>query len=264
VIRLAAAADVHYGLDSRGLLAPALADLPGTADALLLAGDLTQHGGANEAAVLADDLRDVEVPVVAVLGNHDHESDEEDRIRKLLEDVGVVVLEGESHRLDCEGGTIGIAGVKGFCGGFAGKCATDFGEREMKSFVMAAKDSAAALLSALEEIGDADHRVALMHYSPVEDTLHGEPPEIFAFLGSYLLAEAVDRGGAHLAIHGHAHRGREQGLTPGGVPVRNVAQPVIRGPYRVFELSGAEGAAPAGGGGRPSGDLAYTGKDRTG
>jgi len=261
VIRLAAAADVHYGLDSRGLMAPALADLPGTADALLLAGDLTQHGAAKEAAALADELREVEVPVVAVLGNHDHESDEEDAIRRLLEDAGVVVLEGESHRLECDGGTVGIAGVKGFCGGFAGKCATDFGEQEMKLFVRAAKDSATRLLGALEEVADADHRIALMHYSPVEDTLHGEPPEIFAFLGSYLLAEAVDRGSAHLAIHGHAHRGREQGLTPGGIPVRNVAQPVIRGPYRVFELNGSE---PAGEGEQTEGRLAYTGKDKTG
>jgi Icc-related predicted phosphoesterase len=244
MIRIAAAADVHYGLDSKGLMAPALAALPGTAGALLLAGDLTQHGGAEEAAVLAEDLAAVEVPVVAVLGNHDHESDQEDTIRALLEDAGVVVLEGEAHVLECDGGTVGIAGVKGFCGGFAGASATDFGEREMKAFVRSAKDSAAALEAALGEVAHADRRVALMHYSPVKDTLHGEPPEIFAFLGSYLLAEAVDRGGAHLAIHGHAHRGREQGVTPGGVPVRNVAQPVIRGPYRVFELD-PDGTEPS-------------------
>jgi Icc-related predicted phosphoesterase len=241
VIRLAAAADVHYGLDSRGLMAPALAELPGCADALLLAGDLTQHGRADEAAVLADDLAEVEVPVVAVLGNHDHHADEEDVIRKLLEQAGVVVLEGESHRFDCDGGSVGIAGVKGFCGGFAGKCATDFGEQEMKSFVRSAKDSADALERALGEVAGADCRVALMHYSPVEDTLHGEPVEIFAFLGSYHLAEAVDRAGADIAFHGHAHRGRDQGVTPGGVPVRNVAQPVLGRPYRVFELNGHDG-----------------------
>ncbi|MFL5796937.1 MAG: metallophosphoesterase [Actinomycetota bacterium] len=236
MIRIAAAGDVHYGLDSAGLMAPHLERLPECADVLLLAGDLTQHGRADEAAVLAGELARVEVPVIAVLGNHDHESDEEVRIRALLEEVGVVVLEGESHTIEHAGGTVGVAGVKGFCGGFVGASATDFGEREMKSFVRYARDEAGALERALGEISGADHRVALMHYSPVKDTLHGEPPEIFAFLGSYLLAEAVDRAGADIALHGHAHRGRDQGVTPGGVPVRNVAQPVIRLPFRIFEL----------------------------
>jgi len=261
MIRLAAAADVHYGLDSAGLMAEAFAALPDVADVLLLAGDLTQHGAADEAEVLAADLASVEVPVVAVLGNHDHHSDEDGDIRALLEGAGVVMLEGESHRIECDGATVGIAGVKGFCGGFAGVCATDFGEQEMKSFVRTAKTSADALLGALEEVADADRRVALMHYSPVKDTLQGEPPEIFAFLGSYLLAEAVDRAGADLAIHGHAHRGRERGLTPGGVPVRNVAQPVLRGPYRVFELD--QGMDPEEADKHPNRMMAYTGRDRT-
>jgi Icc-related predicted phosphoesterase len=236
VIRVAAAGDVHYGLDSAGLMAPHLERLPECADVLLLAGDLTQHGRADEAAVLAEDLAPVDVPVIAVLGNHDHNSDQEDRIRELLEGVGVVVLEGESHTVEHPGGALGVAGVKGFCGGFVGANATDFGEREMKSFVRSSRAAAGALERALGEIAGAEHRVALMHYSPVKDTLHGEPPEIFAFLGSYLLAEAVDRAGADIAFHGHAHRGRDQGVTPGGVPVRNVAQTVIRRPYRIFEL----------------------------
>jgi len=243
VIRIAAAGDVHYGLDSAGLMAPHLERLPECADMLLLAGDLTQHGVADEGAVLADELARVEVPVIAVLGNHDHNSDQEVRIRALLEDAGVVVLEGESHTIEHAGGTVGVAGVKGFCGGFVGASATDFGEPEMKSFVRYARDAAGALEGALGEVSSADHRVALMHYSPVKDTLLGEPPEIFAFLGSYLLAEAVDRAGADIALHGHAHRGRDQGVTPGGVPVRNVAQPVIRLAYKIFELGRKADAA---------------------
>jgi Icc-related predicted phosphoesterase len=243
VIRVAAVGDVHYGLDTRGLLADDFARLSDCADVLLVAGDLTQHGGADEAAVLAEDLERVAVPVVAVLGNHDHHGDQEREIRTLLEDVGVVVLEGESHRVQVGASTVGIAGVKGFCCGFVGGTASDFGEREMKSFVRTARSAAEALERALGEIQGADHRVALMHYSPVKETLVGEPPEIFAFLGSYLLAEAVDRVGADIAFHGHAHRGNEQGVTPGGVPVRNVAQPVIRGPYRVFELGREADAA---------------------
>ncbi|HEX9377656.1 MAG TPA: metallophosphoesterase [Actinomycetota bacterium] len=237
MIRVAAAADVHYGPDTEGVLRPHLERLPEVADVLLLAGDLTQHGLADEVRVLADELAPVEVPVIAVLGNHDHHSDEQDLIRKLMEQAGVIMLEGESHVLDVDGRRLGVAGVKGFGGGFAGANATDFGEREMKEFVWASKASADRLAHALEGLR-ADVRIALTHYSPVKDTLHGEPPEIFPFLGSYLLAEAVDAAGADLAVHGHAHRGQDQGVTPGGIPVRNVAQPVIRRPYRVFQLDG--------------------------
>jgi len=237
VIRVAAAADVHYGPDTEGVLRPHLERLPEVADVLLLAGDLTQHGLADEVRVLADELAPVEVPVIAVLGNHDHHSDEQDLVRKLMEQAGVVMLEGESHVIDVDGRRLGVAGVKGFGGGFAGANATDFGEREMKDFVRSSKDSADRLAQALEGL-DTDIRIALTHYSPVKDTLHGEPPEIFPFLGSYLLAEAVDQAGADLAVHGHAHRGQDQGVTPGGTPVRNVAQPVIRRPYRVFQLDG--------------------------
>ncbi len=237
MIRVAAAADVHYGPDTEGVLRPHLERLPEVADVLLLAGDLTQHGLADEVRVLADELAPVEVPVIAVLGNHDHHSDEQDLVRKLMEQAGVVMLEGESHVIDVDGRRLGVAGVKGFGGGFAGANATDFGEREMKDFVRSSKDSADRLAQALEGL-DTDIRIALTHYSPVKDTLHGEPPEIFPFLGSYLLAEAVDQAGADLAVHGHAHRGQDQGVTPGGTPVRNVAQPVIRRPYRVFQLDG--------------------------
>jgi len=220
MIRIAAVGDLHFGADLRGTLRPHLESLPEQADVLLLAGDLTRVGDPEEAAVL---------------GNHDYQSDREDEVRKILEEVGIRVLEGEAVVLEVDGGRLGVAGSKGFGGGFVGACGSDFGEPEMKAFVRHTKDVAAGLEEALAGL-DTDVRVALMHYAPVDQTLQGERLEIYPFLGSYLLGEAVDRAGAALALHGHAHRGIEKGVTPGGIPVRNVALPVIRRPYNVYCL----------------------------
>jgi Icc-related predicted phosphoesterase len=145
------------------------------------------------------------------------------------------VLEGDATVLDCPAGRLGVAGVKGFGGGFAGRCASEFGEPEMKAFVRTTSMVADRLGDALREL-DCDIRVALTHYSPVPDTLAGEPPEIYPFLGSYLLAQAIDSAPTALAVHGHAHAGSERGTTPGGVRVRNVAHPVIKQAYSVFHL----------------------------
>jgi Icc-related predicted phosphoesterase len=235
VIRIAAAGDLHVGADSEGTLRPALAELAEDVDAVLLAGDLTKAGLEEEADVLANELGGVGVPVIAVLGNHDLHSDQADRVRVRLEDAGVVVLEGESHVVNLPEASLGIAGIRGFGGGFAGASATEFGEPEMKRFIRVTRDAASALRSCLEGLA-TDVRVALLHYSPVRDTLHGEPSEIYPFLGSYLLAEAVDTAGCDLVLHGHAHRGTEWGITPGGVPVRNVAQPVIRRAFAVYSF----------------------------
>ncbi|HUG61156.1 MAG TPA: metallophosphoesterase family protein, partial [Methylomirabilota bacterium] len=131
----------------------------------------------------------------------------------------------------------GIAGSKGFGGGFAGVSGSDFGEPEMKAFIRHTKALAGRLETCLHGL-DADVRIALLHYSPVPETLRGEPLEIYPFLGSYLLAEAIDRAGADLALHGHAHRGSEQGVTAGGVQVRNVSQPVIGRAYALFCFDG--------------------------
>ena len=240
-VRIAAVGDIHVGLDSRGRLAPDLAGAADCADVLLLAGDLTRSGLSAEAEVLVEELSGIGVPVVAVLGNHDVHADEDEQITSLLSAAGVHVLEGGSVELEVDETSVGIAGVIGFGGGFAGRCASDFGEPEMKAFVRRTIDSAHRLEAALDDL-DSDVRVALMHYSPVVDTLGREPLEIHAFLGSYLLAEAVDRAGADLVLHGHAHRGSERGMTPGGVKVRNVAQPVIGAPFRVFEIGGGEPA----------------------
>lgn len=235
-VRIAAVGDVHLGVESAGKLRPHFAHVAERADVLLLAGDLTRVGDPEEAAVLAEELRDLPVPVVAVLGNHDHHSDAGDTVVELLEGAGVTVLEGGTATVEVDGTTLGIAGVKGFGGGFAGACGSEFGEPEMKAFMVHTREVATALEESLTSL-DTDVRVALLHYAPVEATLQGERLEIYPFLGSYLLAEAVDRAGADLVVHGHAHGGSERGVTAGGVPVRNVAQPVLRRSYAVYCLN---------------------------
>ncbi|OWV10746.1 metallophosphoesterase [Micromonospora wenchangensis] len=237
MIRIAAVGDVHLDADVLGRFRPALEELPDCADVLLLAGDLTRHGTESEARCVAEEFGGLGVPVVTVLGNHDHQCDQVPQVVKVLEDAGITVLEGTGTVLDCPGGRLGVAGVKGFGGGFAGRCASDFGEPEMKSFVRTSNESAAALGEALRGL-DCDLLVALTHYAPVPDTLAGEPLEIYPFLGSYQLGQAIDSAPTALALHGHAHAGSERGVTPGGVRVRNVAHPVIKQAYSVFHLGG--------------------------
>ncbi|WP_019749567.1 metallophosphoesterase family protein [Rhodococcus erythropolis] len=236
MIRIAAVGDIHLGVDSRGEMRPALEKVSIHADVLLLAGDLTRHGGAEEAEVVADEFGELDVPVIAVLGNHDYHSDAVEDVTAVLVGRGITVLEGQSVTMDIDGQTLGIAGTKGFGGGFAGKCASVFGEPQMKSFAGHTVEVADRFRSTVSEL-EADVRIALLHYSPVSDTLHGEPPEIYPFLGSYLLGEPIDEFHLDLALHGHAHAGCERGTTPGGVRVRNVAQPVIRAAYTVYGLS---------------------------
>jgi Icc-related predicted phosphoesterase len=233
--RIAAVGDVHMDVDVLGRFRPALENIGDNADMLLLAGDLTRHGTADEARCVAEEFGGLAVPVIAILGNHDYHSDQEQAITRILEGAGIRVLEGDSTIVECAGGPVGIAGAKGFGGGFAGRCASAFGEPEMKAFVRHTESSAELLSRALKDVG-TECKVALTHYSPVPETLVGEPLEIYPFLGSYLLAEAIDAVGASLAIHGHAHHGSPRGLTPGGVRVRNVAHPVIRQAYSVFVL----------------------------
>jgi len=238
-MRIAAVGDVHFAPDSAGRLRPHLERLPEEAEVLLLAGDLTRTGEAAEAAVLGEELRQLPYPVVAVLGNHDWHRGQEKAIRTVLEQSDVIVLDGESVTLDLPSGRLGVAGVKGFGGGFAGACATEFGEPEMKMFVGRTRRESARLEAALASLRDTDAKVALLHYSPIQATLMGERLEIHAFLGSYLLGEAIDRVGCDLVVHGHAHNGSESGETAGGVPVHNVAMPLIRRAFRAFDLEDA-------------------------
>jgi len=248
VIRIAAVGDLHYGVGSPEILRPSLHHLPQRADLLLLAGDLTRCGGPEEAEILAEELRGLPIPVVAVLGNHDYHGGREDEVRRVLEGAAVRVLEGEATTIDVDGVRVGIAGTKGFGGGFRGAHGSDFGEPEMKAFVGHTKLLSERLERALTGL-EVDLRIALLHYSPVEATLVGERLEIYPFLGSYLLAEAVDNAGADLVLHGHAHHGEEKGRTPAGIPVRNVAQPVIRHAYNIYTLDASRQILPAAAGG---------------
>ena len=239
MIRIAAIADVHFSGDSSGAMREYWSEIHRSADVFMIGGDLTTHGEARQASVLAKELAVVQVPVIAVLGNHDHHSNEADGVRRALEQVGVIVLEGEGSTLMIGGCSLGVAGTKGFGGGFAGACGTPFGEPEMKAFIQHTERMAHRLEENLQGL-ETDYRVALLHYAPVKDTVSGERLELYPFLGSYLLAEAIDRAGADLVIHGHAHHGQEKGLTAHGIPVRNVALPLLKRPYAVYNLEKAK------------------------
>ena len=247
MVRIAAVGDIHLGTGSRGTLRPALESVGEHADLLLLAGDLTRHGAVDEARVVADEFADLPVPVIAVLGNHDYHDDRPLEIAEILAAKGVQTLEAQATVVDVDGCLVGIAGTKGFGGGFAGHALGAFGEPELKAFAGRAADCADGLGAALDELKEAGCglRIALTHYAPVPDTVAGESPEIYPFLGSYLLAQAIDASGADLAIHGHAHSGTERGMTSGGVKVRNVAQPLIGRAYALFNLSVQNGQAPS-------------------
>lgn len=235
MIRIAAAGDVHFDRKSHGRLSQHFEGMEDKADVFLLAGDLTQTGHPEEMKVLADDLRKCPVPIVAVLGNHDYHVDQVEVVIQILKDAGVTVLEGNSIVINVGNNKVGIAGAKGFGGGFVGACGSDFGEPEMKAFMRHSKNHARMLENTIKEM-DVDYKIVLLHYSPTAQTLAGEKKEIYPFLGSYYLAEAVDYGKADICFHGHAHGGVERGETPGGCPVRNVAQPVIRHAFNIYTL----------------------------
>jgi len=233
VIRVAAVGDLHIGADAVSQWQAALEPVSAAADLLLLAGDLTRSGTPEDGEALVAALEPVAIPIVAVLGNHDFHADHAERLVELLGEIGVTVLEGSARTFEVGGVRVGVAGSKGFGGGFAGACGSDFGEPEMKAFIRHTQRLADGLEAALAGLR-SELRIALLHYSPVEATLAGERLEIYPFLGSYLLGEAVDRAGADLVLHGHAHAGSERGTTPGGIRVRNVAQPVIKRAFNLY------------------------------
>jgi Icc-related predicted phosphoesterase len=236
-IRFAAVGDVHVTKDSAGTLRSFFAQASEAADALLLCGDLTDYGTAEEAKVLADELSVVKVPIVAVLGNHDHESGTPEVVCEVLTKAGVRVLDGEA----CEIEGVGIAGTKGFAGGFGRGSLGAWGEPAIKTFVQEALNEAMKLEAALAKLR-TPRRIALLHYSPVAATVEGEPVEIFPFLGSSRLEDPLLRYPVDAVFHGHAHRGTLEGKTVNGVPVFNVAKPLLqrswpdRPAFRVFEV----------------------------
>jgi Icc-related predicted phosphoesterase len=237
-LRIAATADIHYGKHSKGKMQELFAQVSREADVLLLAGDLTDYGLAEEAELLAADIRaHLRIPVVGVLGNHDFESGDPEAVRKVLDDAGVAMLDGEA--IEIEG--VGIAGVCGFGGGFGRAMLNAWGEPLIKSFVQEAIDHALRLEQALGSLL-TERRLVLLHYAPVRATVEGEPPEIFPFLGSTRLEEPINRFRATAVFHGHAHNGTPEGATATQIPVYNVAAPLLqknapeKQPFRLFEL----------------------------
>jgi Icc-related predicted phosphoesterase len=236
-IRFAAVGDIHVQKDAGGTLRALFAQADEAADALLLCGDLTDYGTADEARILVEELGAVHIPVVAVLGNHDYESGTPEAVIDILVGAGVRVLDGSA----CEIEGVGIAGVKGFGGGFGRGALGAWGEPTIKLFVQEALNEAMKLESALAKLRTR-RRIALLHYAPVVGTVEGEPVEIFPFLGSSRLEAPLLRYPMDAVFHGHAHRGTLKGHTINGVPVYNVAKPLLQRsrpdtpPFFLYEL----------------------------
>jgi len=249
VVRLAALSDIHYSKSSQGSLLPLFTQIAEAADVLLLCGDLTDYGLVEEARLLAKDLAPVKIPMVGVLGNHDFEAGQEQDIAKVLTDVGVHMLDGDTW----EYRGVGFAGCRGFCGGFGRGALGPWGEKIIKDFVHEAVQESLKLESALARLGEP-HRIVLLHYSPIRATVEGEPPEIFPFLGSSRLEDPISRFDVTAVFHGHAHKGAPEGKTQGGIPVYNVSYAVLkanypdRPPFRLFEIDlsdqGDQGVTP--------------------
>ncbi len=232
---MAAVGDLHASEDHRDRLALSLAEAARDVDVILLAGDLTTHGLPEEASVLADGCRGLPVPVVAVLGNHDHHAGRADEIASGLEGAGAIVLERDHRVLELAGLEVGIVGVKGFVGGFTGAEIPDFGEPLLREVYAETGREVEALEAGLEAIAGCDRRLVLLHYAPVSETIVGEPEGIWAFLGSGRMAVPVGAHRPDVVFHGHAHHGRPSGAI-GAVPVYNVARPVIDGDFLVLDL----------------------------
>lgn len=222
--RLAAAGDLHCREDQHGKFRELMKAVNDEAEGLVLCGDLTDRGLVDEARTLAEALALLRVPCAAVLGNHDFEAGRQQDIVRILREVKVAVLDGEYAIFDRR---LGVAGVKGFGCGFGRGTLQAFGEPAVKAFVQEAVNEALKLEAALAQI-DTAHRVVIMHYAPVAETTDGEAPELRPFLGTSRLAMPVDAFGAQAVFHGHAHHGRVEGRTPKGVPVYNVAMPLLR------------------------------------
>lgn len=237
-LRVAAVADLHVGETAERPYRDLFDRVERDADVLVLAGDLVNFGKTREVEILIEDLRACRIPVVAVLGNHEHECGQPDVVAAMLRDAGVRLL-GDGAAFEIEG--VGFAGAKGFVGGFGRYMLTSFGEAAIKRFVAEAIKDANTLETSIRSLR-TERSVVALHYAPVVDTVVGEPPEIHAFLGSSRLAEVIDRyENVTLVIHGHAHRGAPEGRTNRGAPVFNVALPVLKAagsetPYRVFEV----------------------------
>lgn len=223
-MKIAAIGDLHVVEDSVAPYRDTFLEISDSADVLLLCGDLTNFGKVSEAEILAEDIRACAIPVLGVLGNHDYECGQHEKVAEILHDGGMIVLDEQAHEID----DVGFAGVKGFIGGFGRGELAPFGEPIVKAFVDEAVNEARKLENALRSLR-TDKSVAVLHYSPTPDTLEGEPIEIYQYLGSQRLADALDRfDNIAAVVHGHAHHGSYEGRTMRGTPVYNCAKFVLQ------------------------------------
>lgn len=221
-LRIAALGDLHFETGGAGTMRDLFVEINQSADIVALCGDLTTHGRPEQFRGFVEELAGVERPIVAVLGNHDYECDAQTENMAILRDRGIHVLDGDHVVID----GIGFAGAKGFCGGFGRGALAPFGERLVKEFVQGSIDEAIKLENALRNLR-TETRVVLLHFAPIVDTVLGEPEIIYPFLGSSRLLQPLDMVGATVVFHGHAHHGSANGMTPGGIPVFNVAAPLL-------------------------------------
>lgn len=235
-MRIGATADLHFFSPRFGVIQEQLAQVRDQADILVVAGDFTNYGKPEEMEPLLNSLVRLRLPIVAVLGNHDYENGSQAELMRMMTEAGIKLLDGTAYERD----GIGFAGTKGFPGGFGRSALTAFGEPEVKAFVQAAIDEALKLERAMSQLRTSK-RVVVLHYAPIGDTIRGEAPEIYPYLGSSRLAEVIDRHGADMVIHGHAHHGSPDGKTTAGVAVHNVAMQILQSQtppavFRVFEV----------------------------
>ena len=235
-MRIAAVADLHFSPQVHDKVRDYMNRVREEADVLVLGGDLTNFGRPEEMDSLLNVIVRLRIPTISVLGNHDYESGRASELMKMMTDAGVKVLDGTAYERD----GVGFAGTKGFPGGFGRGALTAFGEPEVKACVQAAIDESLKLERALSQLR-TEKRVVVLHYAPIGDTVKGEPLEIYPYLGSSRLAEVIDRHGADLVLHGHAHAGSPDGKTTAGTPVHNVAMAINQtrngaGVYRIFEV----------------------------
>lgn len=245
-VRIAAVGDLHYGRTTPpGSLQTLFSQINDSADILALCGDLTDYGLVEEARAFVKELiPTVKIPIVAVLGNHDFEAGQQGEIAKVLSDAGIATLDGETTEIE----GIGFAGIKGFCGGFGRRALGPWGEDIIKKFVHEAVEEALKLESALARLRN-ERTVALLHYAPIQDTVEGEPAEIYPFLGCSRLEDPITRYPVSAVFHGHAHHGAPEGRTRNNVPVYNVSASLMREvfpdrPFRLLELGHTESATP--------------------
>jgi Icc-related predicted phosphoesterase len=235
VIKVAAAGDIHAGGPGDERLAAVFADAAREADLILLAGDLTRHGEPEEIARLVEAVQGIETPVFAVLGNHDWHGNRCDELVEALSEAGIRMLDKSSAVVDVGETSVGIAGTKGFVGGFPDSALPDFGEPSLRRVYAETTEEVEGLGRALEEIASCAVRIVLLHYAPTSATLEGELPGILAFLGSDRLAGPIAQHRPDIVLHGHGHMGTFKGEI-GDVPIYNVAQPVIGKDFEIFEV----------------------------